>query len=315
LPVAAVTRAVRVFVAGASGFLGQSAVRALAAGGHEVVGLSRSPEKDEMIRAAGGTPARGDILSIPTLVEAAKGCDALVHAAAAATTASREVGQSVAAKVRLDGAYNLVAAARKVAARRLLVVSGTWLMGDHKETITEATPVKPTGTSMFNWQAERAAMEANKPGGLEVVVVRPGMVYGAGSWFFEMVREIEGATYRIPGDGSNHWSPLHIDDCGEAVRTVLERGKAGEVYLAADDEPVALRAFVDLTADALRAPRPAASTVEEAVKKHGEPTAKHLMANQVVSASKLKGLGWSSRVTSSRIGVPQFIMAKGAQRP
>jgi len=88
-------------------------VRALVAGGHEAVGLARSPDKDAVIRAAGGTPVRGDILSIPALVEAAKGCEALVHAAAAATTASREIGQSVAAKVRVDGAYNLVAAARK----------------------------------------------------------------------------------------------------------------------------------------------------------------------------------------------------------
>ncbi len=309
MPLAALTRAVRVLVAGASGFIGLSAVSALSVAGHEVVGLSRSPDKDELIRGAGGTPVRGDILSIPTLVDAAKGCDALVHAAAAATTASREVGQSVAAKVRVDGTYNLVAASRNVGARRLLVVSGTWLIGDRKEMITEAAPVKPTGTAMFNWQAERAAMDANKPGGLEVVVVRPGMVYGDGSWFRELVEEIRAGTYRVPGDGSNHWSPLHIDDCGEAVRTVLEKGKAGEIYLAADDEPIALRSFVDLVADALHVLHPAPRTPEEAIKFHGDATAKHLAANQVASAAKLKALGWAPRVKSSRTGVPQVIAA------
>ena len=283
----------KVLVAGASGFLGAGAVRALAAAGHDVVGLARTPEKGEIVARAGGTPALGDILSIPSLLEAARGCEAIVHLAAAATSVSRDIGQSTAAKVRVDGAYNLVATARKAGARRIVVGSGTWLYGDRKEAITEATPVKPTGNSMFNWQAERAALEANKPGALEVVVLRPGMVYGDGGWFREMVDEIRAGTYRVPGDGANHWSPLHIDDCGEAFRVALERGRAGEVYLAADDEPVTLRAFVNLVAGALGATAPAATTPQEAVRVHGEATGRHLMANQRVSSARLRALGWA----------------------
>jgi nucleoside-diphosphate-sugar epimerase len=305
----------RVLVAGASGFLGLSAVRALRAGGHEVVGLVRSPEKGAAVRAAGGAPKQGDILSIPALVEAAQGCGAVVHAAASATAASREVGQSIAAKVRVDGAYNLVAAARKVGAKRLLVVSGTWLHGDHADTITESSSVKPTGTAMFNWQAERAALEANRPGALEVLVVRPGMVYGDGGWFREMVGEIRAGTYQVPGGGANHWSPLHLDDCGAAIAAVLERGRAGEVYIAADDEPVRLRAFADMTADALGRARPGSMTMEDAIRQHGEPTARHLAANQAVSNAKLKGIGWAPRVARAREGVPAVIEAMGRGGP
>lgn len=301
----------RVLVAGASGFLGLGTVRALSAGGHEVVGLARTAEKAELVRRAGATPALGDILSIPSLLEAAKGCEALVHLAASATTVSREIGQSVAAKVRVDGAYNLVATARKVGARRIVVGSGTWLYGDRKETITESTPVKPMGNSMFNWQAERAALESNKPGVLEVVVVRPGMVYGDGGWFREMVDEILAGTYRVPGDGSNHWSPLHIDDCGQAFRVVLERGKAGEVYLAADDEPAPLRSFVDFVADAIPAKTPPSSSLEDARTLHGEATAAHLTANQALSSAKMKGLGWEPRFKSYRDGVPDALHAMG----
>lgn len=297
----------KVFVAGASGFLGLSAVRALSQAGHEVLGLVRSKEKGRLVEAAGGAAAVGDILSIPSVVEAAAGCEALVHLAATTDAASRDLGQSMAAKVRVDGAYNLVAGARKVGARRLLVGSGTWLHGDRAETITEATAAKPTGTSMFNWQAERAAMDANKPGALEVVVLRPGMVYGNGGWFREMVDGIRTGTYRVPGDGANRWSPLHIDDAGGALRAVLERGKGGEVYLAADDEPVALRAFADFVADHLGAPRPPAETMAEAAKRWGEATAKHLAANQVVANAKLRGLGWSPRWPTYRLGVPPVL--------
>jgi nucleoside-diphosphate-sugar epimerase len=301
----------RVLVVGASGFLGLGAVRALAACGHEVVGLARSPEKADLVRRAGGSPALGDILSIPSLIEAARDCEALIHLAASATTVSREVGQSVAAKVRVDGAYNLVAAARKVGARRIVVGSGTWLYGDRNEAITESTPVKPTGNSMFNWQAERAALEANKPGVLEVVVVRPGMVYGDGGWFREMVDEVRAGTYRVPGDGANHWSPLHIDDCGEAFRVVLETGKAGELYLAADDEPVTLRGFVNLVAGQLGAPLPPATSPGEARTRHGDATAAHLMANQSLSNGRLKALGWNPNFKGFREGLPGVLKAMG----
>jgi nucleoside-diphosphate-sugar epimerase len=306
---------VKVFVAGASGFLGLSAVRALASGGHEVVGLARTPEKAGLVRAAGAAPALGDIQSVPGLIEAAAGCEALVHLAASATTVSREVGQSVAAKVRVDGAYNLVAAARKVGAKRIVIGSGTWLHGDRKETITEATPAKPTGTSMFNWQAERAALDAHKPGVLEVVILRPGMVYGNGGWFKEMVDEIRAGTYRVPGEGANHWSPLHIDDCGQAFRVALEEGKGGEVYLAADNEPIALRAFVDIIADELGVARPPSEPLDAAVKRLGEPTAKHLAANQAVSNAKLKGMGWKPRYPQSREGLPPVIASILAAPP
>lgn len=305
----------KVLVVGASGFLGLSAVRALAAGAHEVVGLVRSEEKGRAVRAAGASPFVGDIQSIPSLVEAGAGCTAFVHAAASATSASREIGQSTAAKVRVDGAYNLVAAARKVGGIRLLVVSGTWLMGDHKEPLTEHSPVKPTGKAMFNWQAERAAIEANKPGGLEVVVIRPGMVYGDGSWFAEMVNEIRGGTYRVPGEGANLWSPLHIDDCGAAIRAVLERGKPGEAYLAADDEPMAVRAFADLIADAAGAPRPALMSMDEAVSKHGAPTAAHLAANQAVVNTKLKELGWAPHYPRARDCLPAVVRAMKGGTP
>lgn len=302
----------RVLVAGASGFLGRAVVRAIAAGGHEVRGLVRTQEKGAAVVAVGGAPVVGDILSIPSLVEAAQGCEALVHLAATVDSASRAMGQSVAAKVRVDGAYNLVAAARKVGARRLVVGSGTWLHGDHPGTISESTPAKPTGTSMFNWQAERAALDAHRPGALDVLVVRPGMVYGNGGWFREMVMDIRDRRYRVPGDGANHWSPLHLADCGEAFRTVLEKGKGGEVYLVADEEPVTLRALANFLAEELGVARPETESIEEAAKRWGEPTARHLAANQALSNAKIKTLGWRPKYPRYRLAMPEVVREIGS---
>jgi nucleoside-diphosphate-sugar epimerase len=306
---------VRVLVAGASGFLGIATVRALAAAGYEVIGIVRSKEKGATVEAAGCTPAVGDLLDLPSLLEAARGCEALLHLAATVDSTAHALGQSMAAKVRVDGTYNLIAAARAVKARRLIVGSGTWLYGDRKETITENSLVDPYGTSMFNWQAERAAFGAQKAGELDVVVLRPGMVYGNGGWFREMVEEIRGGCYNVPGDGTNHWSPLHIDDCGEAFRVVLEKGKGGDVYVVADDEPVTLRAFVDFIADTLRVARPPSIPLEEAAKKLGGPTARHLAANQVLSNAKIQSLGWRPLFPNYRLGVPSVARAIVTRAP
>ncbi|HEX9710742.1 MAG TPA: NAD-dependent epimerase/dehydratase family protein [Candidatus Thermoplasmatota archaeon] len=301
----------RVLVAGAAGFLGLAAVAALSRGGHEVVGLVRSPAKAAHVEAAGGTPAVGDVLNASALAQAAAGCDALIHLAHTRDAGSPALGQSMAAKVRVDGAYNLVAAARAVKARRLVIGSGYWEFGHHEGTITEETPLNPIGTSVFNYQAERAGLEANRPGDLEVVVARPGMVYGDGGWFKEMVGAIRGGTYRVPGDGANHWSPVHVDDVGEGFRLLLEEGGAGQAYLIVDDEPLPLKEFAGLIAETLGVDPPVHESMEDTKARIGETRAKMLTANQRASNAKLRGVGWAPRWRSSREGVPAVVRAMG----
>lgn len=302
----------RVLVAGAGGFLGLGAVRALARGGHEVVGLLRSPEKAGLVEAAGATPVVGDVLNASALAQAAAGCEALIHLAHTRDHTSREVGQSMAAKVRVDGAYNLVAVARAVKAQRLIIGSGYWEFGHNEGLITEETPIKPIGSAVFNWQAERAGLEANQPGKLDVVIARPGMVYGDGGWFKQMVDGIRAGTYRVPGEGANHWSPVHIDDASEGFRVLLEKGAPGQAYIVVDDDPLPLRDFVGTIGHALNVPPPVHESLEEARERVGKDRAQLLTANQRASNAKVKGLGWAPRWKSSRDGVPPVVKAMRA---
>jgi nucleoside-diphosphate-sugar epimerase len=271
------------------------------------VGLVHTPAKTGRVEAAGATPVVGDVLNASALAKAAEGCEALIHLAHTRDTGTPAMGQSVAVKVRVDGAYNLVAVARAVKARRLIIGSGYWEFGHHEGTITEETPVIPIGTSVYNWQAERAGLEANRPGTLDVVIARPGMVYGDGGWFKSMVDAVRDGSYRVPGDGANHWSPVHVDDVGEAFRVLLEKGVAGEAYIVVDDDPLPLKDFAGAIAGALGVAAPAHDTLEEAMAAGSETRVKLMTANQRASNQKMKGLGWAPKWKSSREGVPPVV--------
>lgn len=305
----------KVLVAGASGFLGLAAVRSFAASGHEVLGLVRSPERGTVVKRAGGTPITGDIMSTSGLAEVARGCDVLIHLATTENPGGpRTMGQSLTAKVRVDGAFNLIAAARASRVRRLIVGSGYWVWPDTPGAITESTPVSPMGEPLYNWHAERAALDAWRVGHVESVVVRPGMVYGPGSWLADMVDSMKRGTYRVIGDGANHWSCIHLDDCGEAFRAAAERGKPGEVYLAVDEAPVPWREVADFIADEIGAPRPPSIGRAEAVAQRGETLVRLQTANRAASNAKLKGIGWFPRYPQWREGLAQVLreMAKGS---
>lgn len=299
----------KVFISGAAGFLGLGVVGSLSRAGHEVVGLVHTPSKAPRVEAAGGTPVVGDILNASAVAQAAAGCEALVHLAHTRDHGAPALGQSMAAKVRVDGAYNLVAVARAVKAKRLIIGSGYWEFGHHEGTITEATPLNPIGSSLFNYQAERAGLDANQPGKLDVVIARPGMVYGDGGWFREMVEGIRGRTYIAPGPGANHWSPVHLDDVGAAFLTLLDKGQPGQSYLMVDDDPLPLKEFAGVIAGALGVAPPPHDTLEEAKARLGEARATLMTANLHASNAKLKGLGWAPEWKSSREGVPPVVRA------
>lgn len=290
----------RVFVAGATGVLGLPATRALAAAGHDVVGLVRSPEKKALVAAVGAVPAVGDVLDPGSLRHAIAGAEAVVHLAASDDAFER---------VRVEGGRNLVAAAQAAGARRFVVGSGYWIYGDHAEAITEASAIRERGPGRVNYAAEQAAMAANRPGDFDVVVARPGMVYGLGGWFARMVEDLKAGAFRYVGTGRNRWSPAHPADVGEGFRAVVERGEPGGTYLIVDDAPVPVREFASYVAERLGAPRPRGLPLPVAAKRLGSDRAAAWSANQAALNARLKSLGWRPRFPTHREGVPDVLRA------
>jgi nucleoside-diphosphate-sugar epimerase len=302
---------VRVLVVGSSGFLGRSVVRALADEGYEVHGLVRDAAKGERVRDSGGIPFLGDILDATSLRSAAKGCVAAIHLAA---HPSRDEDEE---RVRVEGTEHLAEVAATEGMTRLLVGSGYWVYPGGPDTITEESAVEPRGESQINFDAERAGMRANVPGRLDVMILRPGMVYGDGSWFRTMAFAISRGEYSVVGDGSNRWSFVALPDTARAFVRVLQAGGAGEVYNVVDGVPGSLREFVDFVAGQTGSPRPPSVTLETAVEGMDEVVARHLSADRPASNRKLLGLGWRPRLASYREGIPPVlkeIFPRGAGR-
>jgi nucleoside-diphosphate-sugar epimerase len=288
----------RVLVVGASGFLGRAVVRSLAEEGIEVHGLVRDPAKGERVRESGGIPFVGDILDPASLRAAGKGCAAAIHLAAHPSRDEDGV------RVRVEGTQHLLDAARSEGMARVLIGSGYWVYGGQGEWITEESPVEPRGESQANFDAERVGLRANAPGTMEFLVLRPGMVYGDGSWFRSLALSIRSGEYSVVGDGKNRWSFVALPDTASAYARVLEAGVGGEVYNVVDGTPAPLREFVDFVAAEVGATPPRSVSEVTAAKELDEAVAHHLAADRPTSNQKLLGLGWRPRFSTYREGVP-----------
>jgi nucleoside-diphosphate-sugar epimerase len=291
----------RILVVGACGFLGRSVVRAFSRAGFEVRGLLRDPVKQARVREDGGIPVIGDILDVPSLQRASTGCWGVIHLAANPPADEDRF------RVRVEGTNNLVGALRRNGVARLVIGSGYWVYRGQPDLIHEDSPVEPRGEVEINFDAERTGLAANSRGGLEVLVVRPGMVYGDESWFRGLADQIQAGEFRAVAGGANRWSFVERRDAGTAFQAVLESGTVGEVYNVVDGHPAPLREFADFVAAELGRPPPGTVTLEEAANEMGEVVARHLAADRPTSDRKLRSLGWRAQTSSYRDGVPVLL--------
>lgn len=288
----------RVLVAGGAGFLGRAVGQSLLRGGHTVRAFVRSEQSARLCRSDGAEVRVGDVTDRADVAAALEGCDALVHLAQGAPSDPARMRA-----VRVGGAENLMRAARRAGVRRALVGSGYWVYPGGPETIREESPIAPRALSLVNFDAEEAARRLGREANVEVIVLRPGMVYGNGSWFAEMVSELRRGVYHYVGDGRQHLSPVQVDDAADGFRAALEHGAPGAVYLVVDDAPVPERVFAEFVARELGAPSPTAMPLPEAVRAWGEDIAVLNTGDRRAANDRLRALGWTPRFPRFEPGV------------
>ena len=280
----------RVFVTGATGYLGSAITARLVRAGLEVRGLARTPERAIAIEALGARATIGEIGRRETYFSALQNCDAVVHAA------FDDRGAAAADQSALEA---IRAAAQDGRVRRLLYTSGIWVHGDTAGAVVDETaPLAAAEHVRWRPAHEQAALDL---AGDEVatVVFRPGMVYGErrgtfGDWFRE-AREKHTVTY--PGDGAQHWGAVHRDDVAEAYALALQHAKGGERYLLVDESRFTVRELAEAVAAATGA-RAVASGREALVRSLGAYGAALLMDQRFTSARARRELGWVPRHTS-----------------
>jgi nucleoside-diphosphate-sugar epimerase len=275
----------KVFLAGATGALGRRLIPLLREHGHDVTGLTRSPEKREALRRAGATPVVADALDEPAMIAAVALAepDVVVHQLTDLTHfgSIRRFERAFAAtnRLRTEGTDHLLAAARSAGARRFVAQSfGGWIHAREGGPIkTEDDPIDPhpfpsqrTTLAAIRY-LERAVAGADDLDGL---ALRYGGFYGPGTSIAPGGEHHEAVMKRrfpIVGSGAGIWSFIHIDDAASAILAAIEGGPRG-IYNVVDDDPAPVTEWLPALAAALGASRRATSRRGSAVSSPG-PTA------------------------------------------
>jgi len=289
----------RIFLTGATGYIGAAVLDALVRGGHDVTALVRNNEKARRVAKRGGHPVIGDLADSESYRAAADAQDGYVHAAFDARSGrgaaiDRLVIETILAAARRPRTSGSTAPAR----RFVIYTSGVWILGPTPDPATEEAPINPAQHVLWRPDHEQLIAGANSDR-LRTVVVRPGLVYGSGSGIVgDLFKSASNGLVRVVGDGNNHWPLVYDRDLADLYARLALREDASGVFHANDegDERVndivsAIKPYLPLKPDVRHVP------IDEARHKMGT-YADVLVLDQVVRSPRARALGWTPSLHS-----------------
>jgi nucleoside-diphosphate-sugar epimerase len=223
----------KIFITGATGYIGGSVAAALTAAGHQVSGLARSVEATTALAKRGISPVRGTLDDTEVLANAAHDADVTVNAANADHRAAAEAMLKALANtgktfLHTDGSS----------------IVGTRACGVLVETVfDEDTPIMPTPQRARRVEIDKIVRRA-AGGGVRSIVIAPSLIYGRGHgfnphsiqvpWLIKAAKKFGVAKYI--GSGENRWANVHIDDLVALYVLAIEKAPAGAFYFAENGE-------------------------------------------------------------------------------
>lgn len=280
----------KVFITGASGYIGGSVAAALLAQGHAVTGLARSEATAAALRTRGITPVTGTLDDAEVLAQAAREADVTVNAANAGHR----------------GAAEALCKALAGTGKTYVQTSGSSIVGTRANgefvaaVFDEDTPYTPSPS-----RAGRVAIDTmvRATPGARAVVVCPSLIYGLGRglnpdsvqvpWLIALAKKAGIAKHIGPGE--NRWANVHIDDLVTLYLAAIERAPAGSFYFAENGEN-SMREVCEAISRMLgQGGRTQAMSIEEAAAIWGEgPAADTMGSNSRVRAKRARAeLGWT----------------------
>lgn len=267
-----------IFVAGASGAIGQPLVAELIRQGHTVTGMTHSDKGAETLKQAGAAVARVSAFDASAIEEALRRSSAeiVIDELTALPKHPSEMAKAAAGdrKLRLEGGGNLLRAAQATGVRRYMqqssgffLKSGRGLADESESLAVDATPGVAASAQTYT-ELESRLFRAPK---IEGIALRYGFFYGPNTWFnpegasADQVRKQE---MPIIGRGEGVWSWVHIDDA--ALATVAALTAPAGIYHIVDDDPSPISIWLPAFARFVGAPDPPHVTEEQALAAAGE---------------------------------------------
>jgi nucleoside-diphosphate-sugar epimerase len=284
----------RIFLTGATGYVGSAVMEALLRGGHEVTALVRDPEKAERVSLRGVQPVIGELSKPAGYAEAATNADAIVHTAFESSARRQKVDRQ-AIDTLLDAAGRRAAAGHRAC---FVYTSGVWVLGDTQGRATEDAPVNPTPLVSWRPDHERLVLDGAR-GGVRTIVIRPGLVYGGARGIIgDLLKDASNGLVRVIGEGRNHWACIYDRDLADLYARVVTADDASGIFHANDEADERVEDIVEAIAhQAKMRPDVRHVPIEEARKKMG-PYADALALDQMVRSPRAHALGWAPTLHS-----------------
>jgi nucleoside-diphosphate-sugar epimerase len=287
----------KIFITGASGYIGGSVAVALIAAGHQVSGLARSNEATAALAKLGIRPVRGTLDDTEVLAKAALDSDVTVNTANA--------GHRAAAEAMLKALANT--------GKTFLHTDGSSIIGTRAcgefvdKVFDEDTPFTPTPQRALRVEIDKM-VQCSSGNGMRSVVIAPSLIYGLGHglnshsiqvpWLIQVAKKFGVAKHIGPGE--NRWANVHIDDLMALYVLAIEKAPAGAFYYAETGEN-SMREVCEAISRMLgQGGRTQSMTVEEAVTEWGEGPANDTMgSNSRVRAKRARAeLKWRPKARS-----------------
>ncbi|KQY58669.1 hypothetical protein ASD11_03170 [Aeromicrobium sp. Root495] len=260
----------KILLTGGTGFIGSAVLARLTQDGHDVVAVVRSEDSAQKVQAAGATAALGDLTDQEWLAAQLRQVDGAIHTAAAGDGKDPERDDVVLAAVQdafagTDKSY--------------VHTGGIWTYGSSSD-ISESDP--DAAPALTAWRVERESRLLAS--GLTASVVQPAVVYGHGQGIPAMV-----AAGPLIGDGTQHWTTVHVDDLADLYLAVLTKADGGRRYVGANGHNPTHREIVQAAGGDVTP-----TSVDDVHERFGEAFGDALLLDQQASGSAAReAFDWS----------------------
>ncbi len=227
----------KIFVSGATGFIGSRLCLRLAGSGNTVHALYRSLDKTKIISHPNIKLFKGDIMDLRSLDKAIEGCEQVYHVAAFARVWERDKGSIY--RLNIEGTMNIIRASIKAGARKIVVTSTAGVLGASGEEEVDEDTVP--SSFFIDYETSKFILEnilnLLSETGLNIVIVNPTRVYGPGllsesNGVTRMIdRYLRGRWHSIPGNGKSYGNYVFVEDVVSGHILAMEKGVNGQRYI------------------------------------------------------------------------------------
>jgi len=270
----------KVFLTGATGFIGTAVTDALKAAGHALTGMARNEESAKKLGVRGLTVVQAELTDKETITTVARTCDAVIHMAA-----TNDANMATSDRATVEAILDALSGSGKP----FIYTSGVWVLGP-TAAADETTPPSPLPIVAWRPAHETLALTAKAMKGM---VLRPGIVYGRGGGIPAMwVAAARAGAVQYVGKGDQQWPTVHVEDLADLYLKALAKPSAGAVWHGISGQ-AEVRKLAEAAAKAGGKNATVSSLPLEEARKMMGPFADALAANQVISSEQTKkALGW-----------------------